>query len=315
MSELTERYVGATLRSLPDTRRADIEAELRASIADAIEARVAGGAPVDDAETEALTELGDPDRLAASYAGRPGYLIGPELFYAWRRLLAVLLLSAVPVTMAVVAVAQAISGDTVASIVGSSVSTGITLSVHLVFWTTLVFALIERSGRRPATPEWSPSDLPPLPSKGTVKLWETITTIGFLAAAIVGLSLFARTDFSPVTVDGVGIALIDPSLWSLWVPFFIVVLAAEIVFEWVKYRVGVWTWALASVNLALNALFAVPAIYLLVSGRFLNPEFFAELGFPEAARAGSASMIVSAIVVALVSLYDVIDGFRKARMS
>lgn len=39
MSELTDRYVAATLRTIPERQRADIEAELRGSIADAIDAR------------------------------------------------------------------------------------------------------------------------------------------------------------------------------------------------------------------------------------------------------------------------------------
>ena len=38
---LTDRYVWAVLKSLPEAKRADIDRELRASIADDIDARVA----------------------------------------------------------------------------------------------------------------------------------------------------------------------------------------------------------------------------------------------------------------------------------
>ena len=39
----TERYLAATLRSIPEPKRADVERELRSSIADAVEERVAAG--------------------------------------------------------------------------------------------------------------------------------------------------------------------------------------------------------------------------------------------------------------------------------
>ena len=66
---------------------------------------------------------------------------------------------------------------------------------------------------------------------------------------------------SPVTAaDGSPIPLFQPDLWSFWMPFLIAVLAVEVASELVKYRTGHWTWALASVNLALNALFSVPTI-------------------------------------------------------
>ncbi len=43
MSELTDRYVMATLRSIPDKQKAEIEAELRGAIDDAIEAKSRSG--------------------------------------------------------------------------------------------------------------------------------------------------------------------------------------------------------------------------------------------------------------------------------
>src|SRR3546814_3153315 len=62
---LTDRYVAAVLRALPEDKRADIEKELRTSIADAIDARTETGEPAAEAERAVLQELGDPARLAA----------------------------------------------------------------------------------------------------------------------------------------------------------------------------------------------------------------------------------------------------------
>jgi hypothetical protein len=312
MTDLTDRYVGATLRSIPERQRADIEAELRASIGDAIDARTSAGDDVGEAEKTVLSGLGDPDRLAAGYAGRAAYLIGPDLFFEYRRLLKILLLSVVPIVIAVVAVIQIIAGEGIGSFFGESIGAGITVTVHLAFWTTLVFALIDRSSDKSAVPQWSLSSLPTSSTIGTIKLGDVIGSVVFIALAIAALVL--QRSVSPVsTPDGAPIPVLDPSLWSFWLPFLIAVLVAEIVFELLKYRRGRWTPGLASINFALNVLFAAPVIYLLTTGQLLNPAFFDELGIPNAAEPGSAGVIISAGVVGIVALWDIVDGFRKAR--
>ena len=58
---LTDRYVAAAMRTVPESQRADLAAELRASIDDQIDARVDDGEAADAAERAVLTELGDPD--------------------------------------------------------------------------------------------------------------------------------------------------------------------------------------------------------------------------------------------------------------
>ena len=57
---LTDRYVEATLRRLPEGQRPDIERELRASIADAVDGRVEAGRRTGRCGAAVLTELGDP---------------------------------------------------------------------------------------------------------------------------------------------------------------------------------------------------------------------------------------------------------------
>ena len=79
---LTDRYVDAAMRTVPEAQRADLAAELRASIDDQIEARIEQGEQQGDAERAVLIELGDPDRLAAQYTDRPLWLVGPRYFAA-----------------------------------------------------------------------------------------------------------------------------------------------------------------------------------------------------------------------------------------
>lgn len=312
MAELTERYVGATLRSIPDKQRDDIEAELRASIDDAVEARVATGESAETAENDVLTDLGDPDRLAASYTGRPGFLIGPELFFDYKRLLTVLLLTVVPIVAVVIGVLEAIDGGSVGSVIGETIGLAITLAAHIGFWTTLVFAVMEWSGEKAPTGEWSLSRLPPLtPTSGGIKLGETIASMVFLVIAIVGL-IVSRDLLGVASDDGSLIPLFDPATWDFWIPFLIMVLALEIIFEAVKYRVGRWTGWLASVNAALNVAFALPAIYLLATEQLLNPAFFEEIGWTGAHEWGGVAVTITVVTIAAVAVWDIVDGFRKA---
>lgn len=110
---LTDRYLAATLRSVPADRRDEIDTELRASIADMIDGRTADGADAATAERDVLNELGDPAQLAASYANRRLQLIGPEYYLAWQRLLIVLVSTIPAIVGTVVGVVQATTSDNV----------------------------------------------------------------------------------------------------------------------------------------------------------------------------------------------------------
>ena len=308
MSELTDRYVGATLRTIPEKQRDDIEAELRASIDDAVEARLTEGEDAETAETEVLAALGDPDRLASGYTGRPGYLIGPDHFFVYRRLLAVLLVTVVPIVLAVTVVGQVLSGSDVGDVFAQLMGVGISLIVHIVFWTTLVFYFIDRSDEGSGT-EWSLSMLPSLPTAGSIKLSDTIASVVFLVITI-ALIVVSRDISSITAADGSMIPIFDSAMWDFWFPFLIAMLAVEIVFEVVKYRVGSWTWGLASVNLAINALFTVPTVYLLATDQIFNPEFLDTL--PEQVLA--LDWVTIAVIVA-ISTFDVVQAFRKAYLA
>lgn len=310
MSELTDRYVAATLRTIPEKQRTDIEAELRGSIADAIDARSEMGEDTAEAERGALSELGDPDRLAAGYAGRPAYLIGPDLFFTYKRLLVVLLFTVVPIVVIVTVFGMVLGGEDVGQIVLSAWMTAITLSVHIGAWTTLVFYLIERYGGM-ETADWSLESLPAATETGDAKLGEMIASVAFLSVMIAVLALSASV--SPVTnAQGSMVPFFNPDLWSFWLPYFIVILAAEIVFEVVRFRVGRWTWPLASVNLVLNLAFAVPAIYLLSTDQLINPAFFTEMGWGDGPISTDLTIRLVIAGIAGVTLWDAYSGFRNA---
>lgn len=78
------------------------------------------------------------------------------------------------------------------------------------------------------------------------------------------LALFAAAivwqQFNSVfeNADGHPVPLLNPMLWSFWLPYFLLLLALEAIFLVVTYRAGSWKWSAVWANVALNALFAVP---------------------------------------------------------
>jgi hypothetical protein len=305
---LTDRYVWAAARTLPEAQRADFDRELRERIGDATDALIESGRTPADAEQAVLTDLGDPAALAAAYVDRPLHLIGPKYFLTWWRLIKVLYAVVLPISAAGIVLAQLFTSADIGEVIGSAVATVLAVAVHLGFWTTLVFAVVERTqGAMPLTP-WTPELLPPLPEIGrTSRRSELIASLAFLALFAVAL---VWQQFGVPWVDSLdSIPLIDPALWSFWIPYFLVLILLEALFAVAIYVWG-WNWWLAAANLVLNVAFTVPAVWLFLTGQLFNPEGLDAIGWPWG-DAGEVIVPVLVVVVIGVALWDVIDGVIK----
>ncbi|MCD4534901.1 permease prefix domain 1-containing protein [Nocardioides sp. cx-169] len=312
-ASLTDRYVHAATRGLPDSQRDDVADELRASIGDRAEAlRHTEGLDAERAEYVALEELGDPARLAAGYSGRALQLIGPELYPAYVRVLRSVLLAAVPTVAVVIAIIAALDGGSVGSIVGETVWIAATVALHVCFWVTLAFALTERGvstgDRGSLGVEWTPDRLPELPRERSGSLVELVSTLVWLG--LVGGAVVWQQFRSPV---GDHEPVLDPDLWSFWLPLILALIVVEAAFEVVKYRAAAWSPTLATVNVGLGALFAAPFVYLAAEGRLLNPAAVAEI---QAQWPGfDPDTMHSAVIVVAVAiwLWDGIEGWVRTR--
>ena len=320
MTSLTDRYVAATLRGIPEKQRADIDRELRSSIADAVEDRVANGEERVAAETAVLEELGNPTKLAAGMVGRPLYLIGPELFIAYRHILLLLLGIVVPIVGVVQAIV-AISGDAgIGQAIGAGILAALSIAIQVAFWVTLAFAIVERvdpatwkdADLKELTAPWTIEHLPDLPSSGAVSVGETAGEIVTLGISIGGL-LYLR-DWSWVdNASGDPIPLFNPALWDFWFPVIIGVLVLQAVFQIVKLLIGRWTVGLAIVNAGLLSAVAIPFAVLALTGELINPAFADAIGWPQLAEGDSVAMLAVAAVSILVNGWEVVSGFRLAR--
>ena len=305
MTTLIDRYVFTVLRRVPERQRPDIERELRASIADAVDARVEAGEPETAAVEAVLLELGDPDRLADGYADRRQYLIGPDVFPVWRRLLTLLVSTVLPIVVTITVVVKIVEGAGFGPIIGAAISSAITVGAHLAFWTTAVFALIERTGVTrgdlPLRHEWKPADLPKY-EPGFLTPSQLIPNLVWPVLLIVALILqqFAFTD-EPV---------LNPANWSFWWPFLIVVLILECAYAVWLFRRRAWTHTVTAANAALALLTAAPVVWLLATDRFLNPAYLDSLGWGTDQHRWLTWTIIAVTVIGV--LFDVADTAIRA---
>ncbi|MBB6345893.1 HAAS signaling domain-containing protein [Nonomuraea muscovyensis] len=306
---LTERYVHEVVRRIPADQRDDVADELRATIADTIEAR--DPAVQGAAERDVLTEMGDPIRLAARYADRPLALIGPDLYPAYIRLLAVVLSVVLPVVTVITVVADVLDGVGLGAIIGAGIGTVLTVGAQLIAWLTLVFALVERFGKRGATRgarAWTPDDLPEVAGTGS-----RTAAIGGLAvdALLLGLIIWQYTAQPYVADGGERLPLLDPALWSGLIWPVLAGLAGLVVLGLFRIAAGRWTTPLVAAYAAASALFALPMAWIFYSRQFFNPAFLADLRHGLAAP--DAFYTVATLGVLAVTAHDVYKRFRESR--
>jgi hypothetical protein len=312
MSTLTDRYVWGVLRNVPAGRRSELDREIRALVADAIEAREAAATERDAATAEraALVELGDPDHLAARYLDQRMFLVGPRYFTEWRRLLSLLLPIVVPVATLATTGAAALAGKPAAELVGVAAGSAFQVAIQLVFWITVVFAVLERSDAAPLGTEWTPDRLPELPARRGESRAEMATAA---VAIVVGTGLLIWQQLAnPVVIGGAGYPVFDNALWPFWMCWFLGLLAIEFVALLARWRAGGWTFGFAVINLGTNLAFAIPALWLFGNGNLFDPGLEAAVARTDWAPGLAPTGAVLMVVVAASSAWDAIDGFRRA---
>ncbi|WP_377641737.1 permease prefix domain 1-containing protein [Oryzobacter terrae] len=317
MTSLTDRYVTATVRGLDEGQRADVERELRATIEDMVDARLdTGAAPTrEEAERAVLIELGDPMRLAAGYSGSPLHLIGPTVFPQWRRLVVLLLWTVVPIVTVLNLVIRLfvddVAADGVGPAFGSAAGLAVQVAIHVVFWTTLVFAVLERT--QPATDlgGWDPHQLPEDDQARSVGLGETVASLVFLV--LIALAIVWQHVNSPVRAAGEAVPVLDPALWSLWIPVFLVVVVGHAVVAVLTFRAGRWTLPLALVGVALDVVATAVMVWLLQTGQLFNAAFLDVItagGWVDAERDLTLGLTVGIIGI---TVWDQVETFRRVR--
>jgi hypothetical protein len=187
--ELIERYIYAVGRYLPRAKRADVQAELRSLLLDALEARGEGGEVTEEEVVKLLKEMGRPAQVAAGYAPSRQYLIGPRFYPAFATVVKVglSLLVLLHLFAYLLQVSQGLGGwPAVVPALGDLWGT----AVGFVGTTLVVFAILERLevDAAPETGEWDPRRLPKVATGKEVDRADAVFEIAF---SLIGLGLMA----------------------------------------------------------------------------------------------------------------------------
>lgn len=314
-TSLTDRYVWTVTRQLPPETGPDIARELRGTIEETVEGRIAAGEEPAAAERETIVGLGDPDVLAREYGGRPNHLIGPAFFPAWARLVRLLLAILVPLAVVGTVIAHALGTDAgFGTIVGEGALLAFQVAVHVVFWTTLVFAVAERYGspgdQRGLVGEWNPDELADPADRArraslAEMLFEVVSTL-----VVIGLCLWQW--------GGVGahaVQVLDPALALGWQTIIIGFLAVDVLVTVAAWARGGWSAPLAVVSLVSAVVWGVVLVWLLLTDRLLTDlpaQFHETFGW---SRDWSLSMPAVAVGIAVICGWETVTALRRLRDS
>lgn len=310
-STLTDRYLVATVRRVPDKHRRDIERELRAAIVDDVDARIELGETPADAEYAALCELGDPALLALNYTRRPTGLIGADTYPTYLRALWACCATVLPIVYIVQGVVSRAHGQDVWTVIFRPLGSTLTVGMYLAVCVTALFVLIDRQmARTRAAPgqRWTPDQLTAIddPRPGG---WVDVVS-GIVVAALLIAALFVQRAVSPVsTATGTPIPIIAPALWGFWIFYFISVIVLALALSLVNLRLRDWHVATAAIGSVLTLAGTGPLAWLFWQARVLNPAL--SHGAGALATRGSWIAWLAILVLALVSIGLLAKTWRR----
>ncbi|MFB7917982.1 hypothetical protein [Streptomyces sp. NPDC056061] len=316
-TSLTERYVQEVVRRIPAGQRDDMAEELRTTIADTVEARDATDAAA--AEREVLTEMGDPIRQAARYAGRPMALIGPEFYPAYVRLVTLLLTTVLPAVTGITVALDILDDNGLGSAIGTGIGTVFAVGGQMIAWPTLVFALVERGrskdGRAAAKARpWTPDDLPEPRQRdttGTAAACASVVWHALLAGTIVWQHVAEPYRASGTGREAEHLQILDPGLWSGWIWPVLAGLVGLVTVELVRIATRGWTIRTAGWYTAAQAAVTLPLASLLHHQAFFNQDFLTD--FNKDWTTPNAFYDAVALVVLASGAASVVRRFRSAR--
>lgn len=332
---LIDAYVYEVTRRLPEKLRQDIDLELRAAIEDMLPEHY-----TEDDVKDALSKLGDPAVLAASYRDQPMYLIGPNVYdaYIWT------LKKTIPWAILVTAIVHAVvgimsfAGDEailamVLKAIGNIIANVIMVLMYVLFGVTAVFAAIERFAFSKEgfhfsknNSSWTPDQLKKvdmIPKRKAISRGEVIFSfiwiifwlmIYFWADDIVGIYQ---------SVEGSGLQFVMPffnqnTLLSFW-PIIVLIAILELGLVVFKWRDRQWTLKLACANTIIHVMSFVVFLVIANAPNLLNPAIIPYMTQTMDTTIGSLTSFLDwiwrfiAVGYAVTIITETFDSFRKAR--
>lgn len=329
---LIDIYVEEVAKRLPEKNREDIILELRSTIEDML--------PDDyneDDEKRVLEKLGSPVSLANGYLDRPMYLIGPRYFDVYTTLLKMIIPIAAVIALIAMVAENFVGYDgeqavlnVILNLIGKGIEEIIEVGLHVFFWLTLVFAILERTdkdkGTQPLTTslkKWTPDDLKNtsyVPKKKSISkfevfgglMWTAIwATLYFYANHLVGVYHGTESGLKFVA------ATFNQDVLLQYWPIVVIVIVFEIGISLYKLVQGQWTKKLAIGNAILQIVGTIVFIVIVVNPHLFNEGFIAYVAnvFTTSPEEVKKWLIGGGIIIYILSAaLNIFDGFRKARI-
>lgn len=335
MANLIERYLYDVTRRLPEKSREDVSRELRANIYDMLPE------DADEGEIrEVLQQLGAPSTLAEQYRQKPRYLISPAVYDDYIRVIRWLvpLIGVILLVLGLVLGAiDAISGEELVtgeiffkSMISRGMGMGLSGALQAVVWTTVGFAIADRTGVRFAE-QWTPDELPEElpPDKDSIPLVDSvveliITVVGTFVAALFLTGAFPIA--VSLTHNGVAVELFSSEFLAACIP----ALAALAVFETLEHLAKIaqrrWTPLVCAAVIANNLVNIAVLIYLVRIPAIFSSEFqgiiesqawLSNLLRINGSPVGSPLAILAALIIAgsILSCFHAAYRTYKAKVS
>jgi hypothetical protein len=333
---IIDTYIYEVTRRLPEKNREDIAMELRSTIEDMLPENY-----TEENVMEQLEKLGNPAVLAASYRDTANYLIGPKVYDAYFHTIKLIIPWAILVTILVHVVESIALFTGEVSILHviienfANIIPGIIMTlIHVFFWVTMVFIVIERVGLSktdlPLTRNgvsWSPKDLKNIviiPRKKLISKGEIV--FGFIWSVLWAFVYFNADHLLGIyhSMNGEGLQFIMPifnqevllSYWPIVVAFIILELGLLVY----KFKVGKWTYPLAWTNGLIHSASIIVFFVFVGNPQLYNPEvipYFADIIETNAISVENTlnwiwwSMIITVAIAIAIEIYD---SFRKAKL-
>ncbi|MGE7886980.1 HAAS signaling domain-containing protein [Bacillus cereus] len=327
---LIDLYIQEVAKRLPEKNREDITLELRSTIEDMLPADYNVG----DVKS-VLEKLGSPVSLANGYLDRPMHLIGPRYFDVYTTLLKMIIPIAAVITLISMVAENFIgySGDqAVLNVILQSIGKGIgeifEVGLHVFFWLTLVFVILERTdkdkGTQPLTTsfkKWTADDLKNIsyvPKKKSISRFEVF---GGLMWTAVWATLYFYANHLVGVYNGTanGLKFVAPTfnqdvLLQYW-PIVVIIIVFEIGISLYKLVQGQWTQRLAIGNAILQIGGTIVFIVIVVNPHLFNEGFITYMAnvFTISPEGFKTWLVGGGIVIyTLSAAINIFDGFRKA---
>jgi hypothetical protein len=248
--ELLDRYLHAIEFWLPKRQRKDIIAELSEDLRSQIdEKEIELGHKLQDAEVETiLKRCGSPLAVASRYQPQQ-YLIGPTLFPIYRFVLIVLVLGCVIprflIWLGFLIADPAHRGYLHMENLWMTV-------LYFAFFTTLAFAVVERSGiKLQGLDTWNPRKLPPVRDPNRIPRSGPLFEI---AAAVIANVWFVSIFWPRPAFNLYGAQVTPAAIWQVFFWSFLVLAAANVVVAGVNLFRPYWTPRRAILRLVFDGL-------------------------------------------------------------